>query len=593
MKKLTQAFSALLLAITIVTGISTISNAASGVALNSKNFPDANFLKYVKQFDLNKDGSLSKDEISKVTTINCDSLSIKSIEGINYFSSLKDLSVNKNQLKSIDVSKINTLLSIMCFSNQLTEIKLSKEADIKSLHCGGNKLSGVLDVSAYTNLGFLDCSYNEGLTNIRFPVNASYTYQLFCQGTSINSLDIAMQPLLVDAFNATKTTNVKYRTKDTTLSDHYKLDGHFQEIWCNAGTKIKSVLTRIDVKDIKAGSTTAGNSTASYIHSFAGDKVTITAKANSGYKFTGWIDLTSPFEIFSTNPTISFTAENNKFRQFEAVFELIPTPTPTKKPTPTPTLAPNMVTRPSDAKTAFINNLYDCTMERLPDEDGFNYWSDLLYSFEISGADAVKSFVCTPEFEAKNYDNDKFVTVLYKIFFDREPDQDGLAYWNSQLAAGSSRVQIIDGFVNSQEWADKSALYGIKSGTTIKTANNFSPNKAIQAFVNSMYSIAFERKPDSDGAGYWMYELSAHRVTGEFVASFFLLSDEMQSYEYINDTYLLKLYEIFLLREPEEDGFYFWLDKLNAGTSRAEVVAGFSRSQEFIDLCKQSGIEPY
>lgn len=588
MKKLTQAFSALLLTITIVTGISTISNAASGVALNSKNFPDANFLKYVKQFDLNKDGSLSKDEISKVTEINCDNLSIKSIEGINNFSSLKDLSVNKNQLKSIDVSQINTLECIMCFNNTISEIKISKEANIKSLWCSNNKLSNILDLSYYSNLYFLDCSNNKELSSIVFPSKTGYQcmYQLFCQGTSITSLDIAAQQFLVEAYNGTKTTNTKYKSKDTTLSDHYQNPENLSEIWCNAGTKIKSVQTRVSIQDPNAGTATPSD-----VHSYVGDKVTITAKPNPGYKFLGWKEFAVGDTIFSTNPTLSFTAE--KSRIFTAVFELVPTPTPTKKPTPTPTLAPNMVTRPSDAKTAFINNLYDCTMERLPDEDGFNYWSDLLYSFEISGADAVKSFVCTPEFEAKNYDNDKFITVLYKIFFDREPDQDGLAYWNSQLAAGSSRVQIIDGFVNSQEWADKSALYGIKSGTTIKTGNNFAPNKAIQAFVNSMYSIAFERKPDSDGAGYWMYELSAHRVTGEFVASFFLLSDEMQSYEYINDTYLLKLYEIFLLREPEEDGFYFWLDKLNAGTSRAEVVAGFSRSQEFIDLCKQSGIEPY
>lgn len=586
MKKLTQAFSALLLAITIVTGISTISNAASGVALNSKNFPDANFLKYVKQFDLNKDGSLSKDEINKVTIIDCCNLSIKSIEGINYFSSLNMLFTSNNKLEILDVSKITTLKNIECARNNIKEIKINKSTDLISLSCNNNKLSKSLDLRDYKNLYSLDCSYNEGLTTLLLPVDTGCIYQFYCQGTGITSLDIAAEQFLVEAFNGTKTANTKYLSKDTILSDHYQNPDTKSEIWCNAGTKIKSVLTKVTIKDTKAGTVTPSN-----VHSYVGDKVTITAQANSGYKFLGWIDLTANYEIFSTNPTQSFTADRSRY--YEAVFELLPTPTPTKKPTPTPTLAPNMVTRPSDAKTAFINNLYDCTMERLPDEDGFNYWSELLYSFEISGADAVKSFVCTPEFEAKNYDNDKFVTVLYKIFFDREPDQDGLAYWNSQLAAGSSKVQIIDGFVNSQEWADKSALYGIKSGTTIKTGNNFAPNKAIQAFVNSMYSIAFERKPDSDGAGYWMYELSAHRVTGEFVASFFLLSDEMQSYEYINDTYLLKLYEIFLLREPEEDGFYFWLDKLNAGTSRAEVVAGFSRSQEFIDLCKQSGIEPY
>ena len=52
------------------------------------------------------------------------------------------------------------------------------------------------------------------------------------------------------------------------------------------------------------------------------------------------------------------------------------------------------------------------------------------------------------------------------------------------------------------------------------------------------------------------------------------------------------MYVSFFGREPDEGGYKGWLDKLNAGTSREDVLAGFTNSKEFQNLCAKYGIEP-
>ena len=43
-------------------------------------------------------------------------------------------------------------------------------------------------------------------------------------------------------------------------------------------------------------------------------------------------------------------------------------------------------------------------------------------------------------------------------------------------------------------------------------------------------------------------------------------------------------------RKPDNDGFNYWMDKLNAGDSRETVFAGFANSLEFYNLCNKYGV---
>ncbi|MBP5492724.1 MAG: DUF4214 domain-containing protein, partial [Clostridiales bacterium] len=57
-----------------------------------------------------------------------------------------------------------------------------------------------------------------------------------------------------------------------------------------------------------------------------------------------------------------------------------------------------------------------------------------------------------------------------------------------------------------------------------------------------------------------------------------------------NEEYLTRLYTTFMGREPEADGFAYWLGLLNGGTDRNDVMKAFAGCPEFQEICNQYGI---
>ena len=58
--------------------------------------------------------------------------------------------------------------------------------------------------------------------------------------------------------------------------------------------------------------------------------------------------------------------------------------------------------------------------------------------------------------------NREFVTICYKTYLNREPDQAGLNAWVKLMNQGSSADEILNGFINSQEFGKLCASYGIE-----------------------------------------------------------------------------------------------------------------------------------
>ena len=86
-------------------GENGIAVQSAGVAIDNTNFPDAKFCIIVQNYDTNKDGSLSDTEIAAVEEINCYNKAITNLKGIEYFTALKRLNCESNQLTTLDVSK--------------------------------------------------------------------------------------------------------------------------------------------------------------------------------------------------------------------------------------------------------------------------------------------------------------------------------------------------------------------------------------------------------------------------------------------------------------------------------------------------------
>jgi len=97
-----------------------------------------------------------------------------------------------------------------------------------------------------------------------------------------------------------------------------------------------------------------------------------------------------------------------------------------------------------------------------------------------------------------------------------------------------------------------------------------------------LYEAAFDRKPDAKGLGFWISGLD-NGVTLSSIADSFLTSpefktlygDQMSQRDYVN-----ALYQNVLNRAPDQSGSDFWVDALNNGASRAQILANFSESVE-------------
>ena len=164
------------------------------------------------------------------------------------------------------------------------------------------------------------------------------------------------------------------------------------------------------------------------------------------------------------------------------------------------------------------------------------------------------------------------------------------------------------GFVNSQEFANLCASYGINQGSGDWSADNISVNGTcticanggnsgshevtpeMRAFAERLYTCCLDREADENGLNDWANAL-ANGATGSEVAAGFVFSQEYKDKDVLNTEYVKMLYRTMLGREADESGLNDWVCKLRwDGASREAVYNGFIGSTEFANLCQNAGI---
>ena len=185
--KRTRLVSALLTLAMVFTFLPFSALADAGdIAIDVTNFPDENFRKVVKKYDIDGSGSLSLSERDSVQEIVCNDQGIESLEGIGYFSRLKKLVCDNNNLTTLDLSKNTILTKLQCQKNQLTSLKLRANTQLQELRCGNNNL-GSLDISQ-NDLQFLYCSNNQ-LTSLNLTNHISLK-DVDCSNNKLTTLEI-------------------------------------------------------------------------------------------------------------------------------------------------------------------------------------------------------------------------------------------------------------------------------------------------------------------------------------------------------------------------------------------------------------------
>ena len=99
-----------------------------------------------------------------------------------------------------------------------------------------------------------------------------------------------------------------------------------------------------------------------------------------------------------------------------------------------------------------VERLYVNALNRNSDLAGKTFWINKILNDDVELGDVVRGFLNSAEFNARNLNDDDFITLLYKVMFNRTPSSKEKSYWMEALANGASRNEIISAFLNSAEF---------------------------------------------------------------------------------------------------------------------------------------------
>ncbi|MCR8549175.1 DUF4214 domain-containing protein [Salipiger sp. P9] len=227
---------------------------------------------------------------------------------------------------------------------------------------------------------------------------------------------------------------------------------------------------------------------------------------------------------------------------------------------------------------AQVYRLYQATLDRLPDTQGYDNWSARIDSGEMTLLQVIGGFVNSPEFQSTYgaLNNRAFVELLYLNVLGREADATGLANWTARLDSGTSREQVVLGFAQSAEFIDNTnepASAYVAAGVAATYADD----------VFRIYQATLDRAPDLNGLMNWSARLGEGTEILTVISGF-VNSTEFQSvYGNVSNTgFVTLLYNNVLGRDPDANGLANWTQRLEDGMSREAVVLGFAASAEFI-----------
>ncbi len=105
----------------------------------------------------------------------------------------------------------------------------------------------------------------------------------------------------------------------------------------------------------------------------------------------------------------------------------------------------------NEARENFYANLYNCAFGRKPDTVGLNAWM-ATNPATTSLEKIYLSFLNGAEYQNKKTDNSAFIKTVYQCILNRKPDQTGLKSWQEMLDADLTRAGLVTLFVNSKEF---------------------------------------------------------------------------------------------------------------------------------------------
>ncbi|HYC36451.1 MAG TPA: DUF4214 domain-containing protein [Usitatibacter sp.] len=242
------------------------------------------------------------------------------------------------------------------------------------------------------------------------------------------------------------------------------------------------------------------------------------------------------------------------------------------------------------AGRSLMGHYYRSILGRDPDPSGISFWPAEVNRLATLGIDPREAYVAmamyffgSPEFLAAPLSDEHFVERLYLTFFDRPVDPSGKRHWSEVLASGLTREMVMFAFMFSPEF--ESYMASALGAWTIR------PEVAV---VVDFYRGALGRLPDHGGLRTWVnafrtaqclpaeQRTAAVQAGAQQISSAFFNSAEYLASSASNRDFVTDLYNAFMRRGADVDGFNQWVGALTSGgSSRDEVRLAFLGSPEF------------
>ena len=184
----------------------TVTQAAASDDTDFTTLFDPDFAKELQKQGIIADAeNITPEDMEKIATMTELDVSgtyenpgaLTSLQGIEYFESLTQLSCYYNQLTSLNISANTALTTLWCYNNSLTSLDVSGCTVLTELSCPFNQLTS-LDLSANTALTGLSCTSNQ-LTTLDVSANTALT-ELSCENNQLTTLDISANTALTELY---------------------------------------------------------------------------------------------------------------------------------------------------------------------------------------------------------------------------------------------------------------------------------------------------------------------------------------------------------------------------------------------------------
>lgn len=242
----------------------------------------------------------------------------------------------------------------------------------------------------------------------------------------------------------------------------------------------------------------------------------------------------------------------------------------------------------------FVTRLYNYALGRNPDPDGYADWCNKLLYGDTNGAQVAEGILFSDEYVNQEVDDASYVSTLYHVFFNRDPDPTGLEVWTTALAQGANRREIMTGFIDSAEWANLCASSGIYSGSTAEPTVELQPTENSINYITNLYRNFTLFPPTDAEIAAEATDLIYLRTTCRQIASDIIFSDDFIAIAKIStpSKIVSTFFNAFENRSPLPAESRALINAMNGNINLDYLYNYFVNRKSFATYCVNRGLMP-